>query len=100
MREDFFEIIHSAKKVGIEHIAITTNGLLLNDKKLVRSIKKNRNIITQLYIGVNGATSTTHDLIRGKGQFNKLIEILESPLVRKLPIGMDVCIGKWNVHEM
>jgi len=100
MREDFFDIIHSAKKVGIENIAITTNGLLLNDKKLVRRIKKNRNIITQLYIGVNGATSTTHNLIRGKGQFNKLLEILESPLVRKLPIGMDICIGKWNVHEL
>ena len=100
LREDIFEIIRSAKKSGIKNIAITTNGLMLENENVVRDIKKNLDTIAQLYIGFNGATSATHDFIRGEGQFDKLIQILQNRSLRKAPIGIDVCIGKWNVHEL
>ena len=100
LREDIFEVIHFAKKSGIKNIAITTNGLMLENESIVRNIKKNLNTIAQLYVGFNGATSTTHDFIRGEGQFDKLIRILQNKSLRKIPIGIDVCIGKWNVHEL
>ncbi|MHA2049827.1 MAG: radical SAM protein [Promethearchaeota archaeon] len=100
LREDIFTIIQYAKKLGIENIAITTNGLLLENKNVVRNIKKRLDVITALYIGINGATSNTHDFIRGEGQFSNLMQILTSKSVRKIPLGLDICIGKWNIHEL
>ncbi|MFX0047819.1 MAG: radical SAM protein [Candidatus Hermodarchaeota archaeon] len=100
LRSDIFEVIHYAEKSGIKNIAITTNGLMLESKSIVRNVKKNLNTIVQLFVGFNGATSTTHDFIRGEGQFDKLIHILQNKALRKFPLGIDACIGKWNVHEI
>lgn len=100
LREDIFTIIHYAKKSGIENIAITTNGLLLENKNVVRKIKKRLDVITALYIGINGATSKTHNFIRGEGQFDNLMRILISKSLINIPLGLDICIGKWNFHEL
>jgi radical SAM protein with 4Fe4S-binding SPASM domain len=100
LRNDIFEIIDHAKKSGIENIGITTNGLMLEHKSILRQIKNQLDIIAQLVIGVNGATAETHNYIRGKGQFEKLMGILKHRTVRKLPLGIDACIGKWNFHEI
>ncbi|MFX0076667.1 MAG: radical SAM protein [Candidatus Hermodarchaeota archaeon] len=100
LRKDIFEIIKYAKNCGIENIGITTNGLMLEEKSIIREIRKYLDIIVQLVIGVNGASSDTHDFIRGKGQFEHLMRILRSRSVRKLPLGIDACIGKWNFHEI
>ncbi|MFW9782024.1 MAG: radical SAM protein [Candidatus Heimdallarchaeota archaeon] len=100
LRGDIFDIIHQAKKSGMENIGITTNGLLLDNKKIVLNIKKYLDVIAGLYIGINGATSKTHDYIRGIGQFDKLMKILWKRSLRKIPLGIDVCVGKWNLHEL
>ena len=100
LRSEIFDIIKHAKKCGIENIGITTNGLILEEKSIVRQIKKNLDVIVQLVIGVNGATAETHDFIRGDGQFEHLMKILSSKIVRKIPLGIDICVGKWNFHEL
>ncbi|MFX1325500.1 MAG: radical SAM protein, partial [Promethearchaeota archaeon] len=100
LRGDIFDIIHHAKKCGIENIGITTNGLLLDNKKIVRNIKKYLDVIAALYIGINGATSETHDYIRGVGQFDNLMKTLWKRSLRKIPLGIDICVGKWNLHEL
>ncbi|MFX0030174.1 MAG: radical SAM protein [Candidatus Hermodarchaeota archaeon] len=100
LRPDIFEIIQYAKRCGIENIAITTNGILFDSNNIIQKINENLDVIAQLYIGINGATSKTHNFIRGAGQFEKLMRILRKNEVRKLPIGIDVCVGKWNFHEL
>ena len=50
-----------------------TNALLLN-KQRIDMIKKGH---IQLGISLDGMTSDTHDFIRGKGAFDKLIRILK-----------------------
>jgi radical SAM protein with 4Fe4S-binding SPASM domain len=100
LRREIFDIIAFAKSSGIENIGITTNGLMLKEKSIVQQIKKHLDVIVQLVIGVNGATAETHNFIRGEGQFEHLMKILTTRSVRKLPLGIDACIGKWNLHEI
>ncbi len=100
LRKDIFEIIDIAGNFGFESIVINTNGILLNDLRIINQIKTRLDLITAIVISFDGATSQTHDFIRGKGQFDKLIKILEKIYSYDLPLGLNVTIGNWNFHEL
>jgi len=100
LRKDLFQIIDSAIHYDFEEIIINTNGLLLNDSKVVDEIRDRINVISCLPLSFDGARSETHDWIRGKGQFDKLMSILETNAVQNLPIDVNVTIGQWNFEDL
>jgi MoaA/NifB/PqqE/SkfB family radical SAM enzyme len=63
LREDIFNILQYAKKSGIENVAITTNGFLLDNKDVVRKIKKNLEVITQIYLILTNTIKSTKNNI-------------------------------------
>lgn len=99
LRKDLFEIIDYAKECGIEDVVINTNGIPLDNPRIVSEIKKHLDIISAIPVSFDGARSETHDFIRGKGQFSKLMRILENNSLDDLPIGVNVTIGKWNFMD-
>ncbi|NVM05024.1 MAG: radical SAM protein [Candidatus Helarchaeota archaeon] len=100
LRKDIFEIIDYAGNYGFESIVINTNGILLNDLKIINQIKKRLDVITAIVVSIDGATNKTHDYIRGQGQFVNLLRILEKiEPHEELPLGINVTLGKWNIHE-
>ncbi|MFX1453415.1 MAG: radical SAM/SPASM domain-containing protein [Promethearchaeota archaeon] len=98
-RTDIFKILDYARNCGIESIVINTNGILLNEEKIRSQIKKRLDLITAIVVSLDGASSHSHDFIRGEGQFDNLIKILREISSDKLPLGINVTIGKWNLPE-
>ncbi|MHA1380143.1 MAG: radical SAM/SPASM domain-containing protein [Candidatus Helarchaeota archaeon] len=100
LRSDLFEIIDFATDCGFESIVINTNGtLFFNDPNLVKQVEMRLNIISAVVVSFDGATAKTHDFIRGKGEFNNLMRNLEVVKNSNLPLGINVTLGKWNIHE-
>ncbi len=99
LREEIFEIIDTAEDCGIQEIAFTTNGTLLDNSTIIKQIKKRGDLIGPIMVSFNGATAETHDFIRGKGEFDRLIQILRRKELRELPLGLNIAIGKWNFQE-
>lgn len=99
LREDIFEIVDIAEDCGIQEIAFTTNGTLLDNSKIIKQIKKRGDLIGPIMVSFNGVTAETHDFIRGKGEFDRLMGIIQKKQLRKLPLGLNITIGKWNFLE-
>jgi len=79
VRSDILKIINYAGKRGIKTI-ITTNGVLLSEKKFAEKIVASS--LNYLSFSLDGANAKTHDCLRGKGVFNKVIRAIN--LVNKL----------------
>lgn len=93
LRNDFFEIIRLAKKIGFSHIQIHTNGL-----KLAESIDYCQNLkdekISSIHLTFNGTTNSTNPLIC---YHKKALENL-----RKIDVNVvfdTVLIGNHNINE-
>jgi radical SAM protein with 4Fe4S-binding SPASM domain len=71
LREDLFEIIGYARKIGLK-VSIITDGHLL-DNKAFEGIVKNE---VRVSISIDGA-ETVNDQIRGKGAYASAVSLLE-----------------------
>lgn len=73
IREDFFKIIQTAKKLKIPDIVIATNGRAFSDINFAkRAIKSG---LSTIIFSIHGHNSTLHDsLTRAKGSFKELIK--------------------------
>ena len=74
----------------------TSNALLLN-KQRIDMIKKGH---IQLGISLDGMTSDTHDFIRGKGAFDKLIRILKILSLEDIKFSITCTINKKNLCQI
>lgn len=93
LREDLFDIIRIAKKVGFSHIQIHTNGLVLAENiDYCKRLKDEK--VNSVYLNFNGITNSTNPLI---GYHNQAIENL-----RKVNLNvflLSALIGNRNVSE-
>jgi len=71
IRKDFFSILEYARNSGME-VTILTNGLLIDYKKAKTLI----DLSVRVKISLDGACAETHDYLRGKGTFERTIDIL------------------------
>lgn len=74
MRKNLLDFLNLAKKKDIT-INVTTNGILLDDKKYEIIFKNN--LISSLMFSIDGYDSDSNDLVRGSGSFNKLMNNLD-----------------------
>ncbi|MHA1704730.1 MAG: radical SAM protein [Promethearchaeota archaeon] len=70
LRDDIFEILEVAKKNNFPTIRLTSNGTLIN--KTIANKLKNLNFLN-IEISIDGDRNT-HDQIRGKGSFDRVIK--------------------------
>lgn len=93
LREDLFDIIRKAKKIGFSHIQIHTNGLILAESiDYCQRLKDEK--VNSVYLRFNGTTNSTNPLIE---YHNKVIENL-----RKVDLNvflLSALIGNKNVSE-
>lgn len=72
IREDFLEIIKTAKKLQIPDIVIATNGRAFSDISFAK--KAIRSGLSTIIFSIHGHNSKLHDkLTRARGSFNELI---------------------------
>lgn len=77
-------------------IMILTNALLLSAERIM-FIKKNH---IQLGISLDGVTEDTHDFIRGKGCFKKLVEVLNMLHAQQINFDITCTVNKRNFRQL
>lgn len=97
MRKDCLPIIEHAASIGLL-ISIGTNGTLV-DKEMAQALAR---LPIKIQVSLDGATATTHDKIRGKGNFDLAVRGIDHLL--EAGKGKDVLLAftpmQPNVHEV
>ncbi|MEW6012984.1 MAG: radical SAM protein [Elusimicrobiota bacterium] len=77
IRDDFFKIISTAKKLNIPDIVIATNGRMFSDINFAqKALEKG---LSTVIFSIHGPDSKTHDLLtRSKGSFLELMKGIEN----------------------
>lgn len=98
LRKDLFELIAHIRNLGMA-VHLNTNGLLLNDKNVAQIEALG---IETVSVSLESTDPETHDLIRGKGMFERTLEGLRrlrkgAPGVR---IGINCVINRHNLSTL
>ncbi len=95
MRKDIYEIIAYIKSKGME-VFLNTNGTLITEEKLIKLIEAG---LTHIEISVDGLKDQ-HELIRGKGTFDKVLKLIELCKKYKIKVGIMSTLFKHNVDSI
>lgn len=88
------ELVHFANEKGYKKVMLDSNGLLLN-----RIQKIPVDDLYYIRISLDGATEESHDRVRGKGNFKKSIEAIQSLMKAGYDVRVTCTIFQFNVHE-
>jgi radical SAM protein with 4Fe4S-binding SPASM domain len=67
------EALQSARRLGLREVALQTNGMLFGEEQVVALRDLDFSGLS-LQISLDGATASSHDLVRGKGAFRGLLK--------------------------
>ncbi len=90
--EHFCDLMSQVVNYRLNFI-IMTNGMLINSSHI--SLFKKKNV--QLTISVDGHNAAMHDLLRGKGTFEKLDKILSLLVENNINVNIAYTINKYNL---
>jgi SynChlorMet cassette radical SAM/SPASM protein ScmE len=93
LRQDFYELLKHIFKYHFR-ISINTNGTVLNDRVLPLVSESGR--LDNIQVSLDGADPETHDAIRGRGSFKKIIGGIKSLCEWKIPFSFFVVVCKNN----
>lgn len=97
LREDFMEIVRYAHDSGL-NIVIATNGLLL-DEKIIVKLKEMR--INNIQISLDGIRKETHENIRGvKDSYDKVLKAISLCKKHGLFVTARMIIMRQNIYEI
>jgi MoaA/NifB/PqqE/SkfB family radical SAM enzyme len=96
MNKNFLDYARIARKLCRGHISICTNALLMKDQ-IIHDILS-ENLLDEIIISIDGITESTYNVIRVKGDFSKLLSVLES--LKKPKAGRDKPIVRVNYTMM
>lgn len=92
---DILNIISAYKESGFD-VTMSTNALLI-EKRDFEELYRNRVAVS---ISLDGATPETHDLIRGKGAFKKVIDQIKRLVNSGVRVGINHLLHDGNAHEL
>jgi len=93
---ELYDIMSYASNKNI-HVSVLTNATIPLDEKWINLLKR-----INIFVGVSldGATSSTHDIIRGKGSFDKTMKNLYKFAKNKINFSLTFTINKVNRNEL
>lgn len=104
MSPHFEAILALAAPFKVPHVNFFTNGLLLNDQKIMAMVAHG---VTQVCISVDGATHDTYNSIRRGGDFDDLLRNVERLVALRAQadsatprMRFDVVMMRRNIHEL
>jgi radical SAM protein with 4Fe4S-binding SPASM domain len=95
--EGFFKILRNFQNLII---SLNTNGLLLLDKKIQSIVLNNKDLITRVNLSIESGVSGIHNYIRGDGQFNKILSVIELCNQEQIPLLINTTIGPYNIDSI
>lgn len=97
-RDDLFELITHARKVGLE-VAITPSATPLVTEPALREL--HRLGIHRLAVSLDGVDAATHDAFRGvSGSYARTFEIIETARRIGIPLQINTTLVQSNVHQI
>ncbi len=99
IHKDFFSLLSYLENLPeIGKISVLTNGTLITKKEvaLFKSYKK----LHFIQISLDGANSKTHDIIRGKGNYEKALSAVKLLVKDQIPVRIMYTFQKNNVVEI
>ncbi len=97
MREDIFDILSYAERIGFQEISFVSNGNLLNDKQQLDRLEKLRTLC--IIISLDGPKEV-HEELRGKGVFDKAIETLRELRNRGITVSISSVIMRQTLDRL
>ena len=97
MREDIFDILSYAERIGFQEISIVSNGSLLNDKQRLEQLEKLRTLCVT--ISLDGPKEV-HEELRGKGVFDKAVETLRELSNRGITVSISSVIMRQTLDRL
>jgi len=81
----------------IKQLDILTNGTYINEVS-IKKLKKYHKL-RQIQISLDGATETTHDMIRGNGVYNKVKEAIQQLKQNNIEVSLMFTLMRSNMSE-
>ena len=97
LNKDFKKIVELVVKNGFR-FSFVTNGSILEDYKFI--VRQYRQHVERVNFSLDGADKQIHDAIRQKGSFIKVIKSIKYFQLKKIPIGVFVCLNKINFKQI
>ncbi len=97
-RNDLWELVDGII-INKMRFSILTNGTLINEK-VASNLNKVRKRLDSIQVSIDGSNSVTHDKIRGKGSFDKMMEGINNLKKYNLPFTVRSTINKLNVNDL
>jgi len=96
LHPDLFFAVKHARKKGFKSITIDTNGYLFND--ILSKIEPDE--VDFISFSLDGATTATNDMIRGKGSYNKCISGIKKAVSKGFGTSLIYTVSRANIHEL
>ena len=96
LHPDLHLAVKAANQIGFKSITIDTNGYLFHN--ILDRITPDD--IDFLSFSLDGATPETNDVIRGKGSYDKVMEGIQTALVKNFSCSMIYTVSDKNIHEL
>lgn len=96
--EEFYKLINYASKKGF-YVTINTNGTTLCEDISTKKLRECGDYIA-VSVSVDGATSQTHDSIRGEGSFRKAMKTIELLTKYNFYVKMNTVVIEQNFSEI
>lgn len=95
LREDFFILLDELEKLPFI-LSMGTNGTLIT-REVAKDLRRYR---LRVQVSLDGASSHTHDRMRGERSFDKTMEGIENLKREKVPFSLSAIITKLNYQDI
>jgi MoaA/NifB/PqqE/SkfB family radical SAM enzyme len=93
----FLEIVDLVCVAGYT-FSVNTNGW--NFVSLYPKLLPYRDHLRTLTFSLDGASEATHDQLRGKGSFHRVLQAMSVCFIQKFPFGINMVVTAHNRHEL
>jgi SynChlorMet cassette radical SAM/SPASM protein ScmE len=98
IRQDIWELVDGIVKNKMR-FSILTNGTLVT-QEIAEQLVAYRQRLNYIQVSVDGSCAETHDKLRGKGSFARMIQGLVVLKKYKLPLTVRVTVNKLNFQDL
>ncbi|MFO7666590.1 MAG: radical SAM protein [Desulfobacterales bacterium] len=96
LHPDLFLAVKHARKKEYKSITIDTNGYLFNS--ILSKIDPDE--VDYISFSLDGATSTTNDMIRGRGSYDKCLSGIKEAVSKGFNTSLIYTVSSVNIHEL
>ncbi len=97
VHSQFSEIVRRVSEAGYE-FGVVSNGW--NFRKIYSTLLLFKAYLRGLTFSMDGATEGTHDHLRGKGSYKRLLQAMSICVSKDIPFAINMVLTKKNRHEV